>query len=335
MVRIWLWFAEPCLGKNIEMRKYKICLRTAYLHVCVCVCVCVLVLQLCLTLCDPMDCSSPGSLIHGILQARILEWVVISCSRTASLVGDKSGKIRRSWTLKGQVECCPLGNGEWSMVLSVELTWSKETSSKLNGDVVSEFGGVKPSEAVILGIQVWVWWSERSCNGGRIWLEFPSKKSLGCGDWFIQSLHHSRGCSDWFKVRLKRSKKGRKHQGFTPGRLHNGCFIHSGDFCQVYLLFSEITVNRGGWQALGFRWLLNRGLFEPMLAWWASVKPGGQVTAALRMASGAAMSVWSIPTGRAKEECQALSPEQEAQRRGRGQRPAVYVPWCSTFCFSH
>ena len=31
-----------------------------------------------LTLCDPMDCSLPGSTIHGIFQARILEWVAIS-----------------------------------------------------------------------------------------------------------------------------------------------------------------------------------------------------------------------------------------------------------------
>ena len=34
----------------------------------------VLAAQLCPTLCDPMDCSSPGSSIHGILQARILEY---------------------------------------------------------------------------------------------------------------------------------------------------------------------------------------------------------------------------------------------------------------------
>ena len=32
-------------------------------------------LQSCLTLCHPMDCSLPGSSVHGILQARILEWV--------------------------------------------------------------------------------------------------------------------------------------------------------------------------------------------------------------------------------------------------------------------
>ena len=35
-------------------------------------------LQLCSTLCGPMDCSLPGSSVHGILQARILQWVVIS-----------------------------------------------------------------------------------------------------------------------------------------------------------------------------------------------------------------------------------------------------------------
>ena len=33
------------------------------------------------TLCDPMDCSLPGSFVHGILQARMLKWVAISFSR--------------------------------------------------------------------------------------------------------------------------------------------------------------------------------------------------------------------------------------------------------------
>ena len=37
--------------------------------------------QLCPTLCDPMDCSPPGSSVHGILQARILEWVAVPFSR--------------------------------------------------------------------------------------------------------------------------------------------------------------------------------------------------------------------------------------------------------------
>ena len=40
----------------------------------------VLVAQLCLTLCNPMDCSPSGSSDHGILQAGILEWVAIPLS---------------------------------------------------------------------------------------------------------------------------------------------------------------------------------------------------------------------------------------------------------------
>ena len=44
-------------------------------------CVCMLS---CSTLCDPMDCSPPGSSLHGISQARVLEWVAISYSRGSS-----------------------------------------------------------------------------------------------------------------------------------------------------------------------------------------------------------------------------------------------------------
>ena len=39
------------------------------------------VAQSCPTLCEPMDCSPPGSSIHGIFQARVLEWVAVSFSR--------------------------------------------------------------------------------------------------------------------------------------------------------------------------------------------------------------------------------------------------------------
>ena len=42
------------------------------------------VTQLCLTLGDTMDCSLPGSSVHGIVQAKILEWVAISFSRGSS-----------------------------------------------------------------------------------------------------------------------------------------------------------------------------------------------------------------------------------------------------------
>ena len=41
----------------------------------------------CLTLCSPVDCSLPGPSVHGILQARILEWVAMLSSRGSSLLG--------------------------------------------------------------------------------------------------------------------------------------------------------------------------------------------------------------------------------------------------------
>ena len=44
-------------------------------------------LQLCPILCDPMDCSPPGSSVHGILQARILEWVSMPSFRGYSQPG--------------------------------------------------------------------------------------------------------------------------------------------------------------------------------------------------------------------------------------------------------
>ena len=46
--------------------------------------------QSCLTLCDPMDCSPPGSSVHGILQARVLEWIAISFSRESSRPRDQT-----------------------------------------------------------------------------------------------------------------------------------------------------------------------------------------------------------------------------------------------------
>ena len=47
----------------------------------VCACMHTKLLRSCMTLCDHMDCSSRGSLVHGILQARILEWVAMPSSR--------------------------------------------------------------------------------------------------------------------------------------------------------------------------------------------------------------------------------------------------------------
>ena len=62
----------------------------------------VLVSQSFPTLCNPMDCSPPGSYVHGILQATILEWVAILFSRGSSQPGDRTqvSCIADIWAIK-------------------------------------------------------------------------------------------------------------------------------------------------------------------------------------------------------------------------------------------
>ena len=48
------------------------------------------VAQSCLTLCDPMDCSLPGSSVHGIFQAIVLEWIAVSFSKGSSQPRDQT-----------------------------------------------------------------------------------------------------------------------------------------------------------------------------------------------------------------------------------------------------
>ena len=70
--------------------------------------VCVKSLQSCPTLCDPMNCSPPGSFVHGILQARILEWVAVFSSRGSSKPQDRTRLSEIEifiWQLKGLPGC--------------------------------------------------------------------------------------------------------------------------------------------------------------------------------------------------------------------------------------
>ena len=64
--------------------------------------------QLCLTLCDPSDCSPPGSFVHGISQARVLEWVAISYSRGYS--GPRDWVLHLLCLLLWEEDCLPLSH---------------------------------------------------------------------------------------------------------------------------------------------------------------------------------------------------------------------------------
>ena len=82
------------------------------MNVCVCVCVCVCahtrsVSQQCLSLFNPIDCSPPGSSVHGIFQARIMEQFAISYSRGSSRPRDQT---QVSCLLHWQVNSLPLSH---------------------------------------------------------------------------------------------------------------------------------------------------------------------------------------------------------------------------------
>ena len=97
----------------------------------------VLVAQSCLTLWDPMDYSPPGSFVHGILQARILEWVAILFSRRSPWPRDQtrvscmSGRFSTIWATREMAtymcikSCC--------MPYTYTVLYVNYTSIKLGG----------------------------------------------------------------------------------------------------------------------------------------------------------------------------------------------------------
>ena len=87
-------------------------------------------LQLCSTLCDPVDCSPPGSSIHGVHQARILEWAAMPSSRGSSWPRDGSCVSYLHW-LAGSL---PVAPNCWQCSLTILLI-SVEYVSSLIPDV--------------------------------------------------------------------------------------------------------------------------------------------------------------------------------------------------------
>ena len=102
------------------------------LHVCVSECVCVRpVTQSCPILCDPINCSLPGSSIRGILLARILEWVAISFSRGSSWPRDQTHiSCIPCWQADSLPPALP-GFYHWkSKLLSLPSPWQKKISGR-------------------------------------------------------------------------------------------------------------------------------------------------------------------------------------------------------------
>ena len=123
-------------------------------------------LQSCPTLCDPMDCSPPGSSVHEILQARILEWVVISFSRGSSWPRDQT-----------QVSCTGAG---FFTVWATREACGGRSIAKLSGFLLGHRGALQ-------NYKEWGDWYESHVHGANvktsfwrhspIFLGFPYRKT--------------------------------------------------------------------------------------------------------------------------------------------------------------
>ena len=121
--------------------------------------------QPCPTLCDPMDYGLPGSSVHGILQARILEWGAISFSRGSSWP--------RDWTPVSWVSC----NGR--QILYHWATWEAQKKAYKNvfRDVVHIHNGKSLSH-----YKDWNWVICSDVNGSRVChrVKWVRKKNKHC-----------------------------------------------------------------------------------------------------------------------------------------------------------
>ena len=78
--------------------------------------------QSCLTLCDPTDCSPSGPSVHGILQARTLEWVAMSFSKR-NYRKKESEVVRSCPTLSDPMDCSPPGSSVHGIFQASILEW--------------------------------------------------------------------------------------------------------------------------------------------------------------------------------------------------------------------
>ena len=140
-------------------------------------------LQLCPTLCSPMDHSPPGSSVHGVLQARILEWIVISYSRGSSWSrnwtrlsyvscrqagslplappGKLTSKSIMAWTMSGAGRRC------YEVSFDVQIIWWHVVWQKDRNQKGYRFGVLSKGKMVVSHIKLGIPWRKN-----KLWLEF-------------------------------------------------------------------------------------------------------------------------------------------------------------------
>ena len=136
----------------------------------------VLVTQSCLTLCDPKDCGPPGSSVHGILQARILQWVAVPTPRGSSQLRYRTqvslivGWFFTIWIWTNRVfrESPHIKHGK--DLTNVQAPIQTYFSKKIRWKEKNNKGRKEGREGIELGKHRWERYSERKCH--------PRKKFL-------------------------------------------------------------------------------------------------------------------------------------------------------------
>ena len=110
----------------------------------------VLVAQLYPTLCDPTDCGTPGSSVHGILQARILEWVAISFSRRSSQLRDRTHVSQALSHLSWHYAKACLSTGQRGSLTARTSQFKKQ--NKMQNCSLIKYGSfcMKPNKCILL-----------------------------------------------------------------------------------------------------------------------------------------------------------------------------------------
>ena len=154
------------------------------------------VIQLCLTLCDPMDCSLPGSFVHGILQARILQQVTISFTRGSFQPWD--------WTqgLKLGLLHCKWFFTHWA---------TREVQTQLEADALLIL-------KLFIPLQAFLWLVGPVANGavcmlGQLWeggFEARPRRRLNKSPYLGECQYGSWGGRSWVIVRVEIGRLGRR-----------------------------------------------------------------------------------------------------------------------------
>ena len=157
----------------------------------------------CTTLCNLLDCNPPGSSVHGISQARILEWVAISFSRRSSQPGN--------WTWVS----CIVGRG-FTVWATREVLWRRHA-------IIYQTGIDRDTATDTDELHWWLSDTEPACNAGDLGSlpglrRFPWRRKWQPAPVFLPGKSHGQrslvSCNAWGRKRVGHHQETKQQHGY-------------------------------------------------------------------------------------------------------------------------